>query len=74
MFFVPETKALSLEELDQGLWSCFFFLSSSLTLWIYSVQRANPCARGVPAEGRATQRQEVHLPNEGGPSAAFVRA
>ena len=64
LLFVPETKALSLEELDQGKYPPPLlrrrFIHTPFSLFGAHV---HPC--GVSTEGAATQHQEVHLPHAG---------
>ena len=64
LLFVPETKALSLEELDQGKRPPMLprrrFIDALFSLL---GAHAHPC--GISAQGIATQHQEIHFPHEG---------
>ena len=70
LLFVPETKALSLEELDQGEYrfsddrclACFYSRTPTQSPSLFGAN-AYPC--GVSDQGATAQHQEVHLPHEG---------
>lgn len=71
LLFVPETKALSLEELDQGSLLAMPFRMSALTV-PSSLQRSNAGARRVPDQGIAPQHQEIYFPHEGAGSTSAL--
>jgi Sugar (and other) transporter len=74
LLYVPETKALSLEELDQGkqlplpLFGKTFLFTHPFSL--FGVD-ADTC--GISNQGTAVQHQEIHLPQESRPYAATLR-
>lgn len=74
LLFVPETKALSLEELDQGPSFCISHRLLFADIFSSSVLCTHCDARVVPAQGPPAQHQEVHLPHERRAPPTSVRA
>ena len=65
LLFVPETKALSLEELDQGKQFAYFIRTPLFFLSFThpsSLFGADADTRGISDQGAAAQHQEIHLP------------
>lgn len=72
LLFVPETKALSLEELDQGtrFLLLLYKMPYSRPLSLLGTD-AHPCR--LPDKSATTQHQEIHFPHEGRPLTATLR-
>jgi Sugar (and other) transporter len=77
LLFVPETKALSLEELDQGkhIHSLPLFRRRPIlfTHPLFSLLCADAHTCGISDQGAAAQHQEIYLPHEGRPYTAPLR-
>ena|SRR6266850_2762349 len=81
LLFVPETKALSLEDLDQGEYrfpdgrcsACFSFTHARTHAQFSSLFGADVHPCGVSDQGATAQHQEVHLAHEGRSITAALR-
>ena len=71
LLFVPETKALTLEELDQGTYFPKLRRQQYSHTPSLLCTDTNPCR--IPNQGAPSQHQEVHLPHESRSFTASLR-